>query len=55
MIYFKDLGNHGRLCNQFFQIAATLCHAIKNNDNAIFPNWEYNNFFDFQQIYNYHQ
>lgn len=45
MIYFKDLGNYGRLGNQLFQIAATVSLALENNDEAIFPEWKYNKYF----------
>jgi hypothetical protein len=42
MITFSELGNLGRLGNQFFQIAATLSHAKSIGDEAKFPKWSYN-------------
>ena len=44
MIYFKKLGNYGRLGNQLFQIATTYALALENSDEAIFPIWEYNEY-----------
>ncbi len=45
-VYFKSLGQKGRLGNQLFQLAATITLAIDNQDNFIFPNWEYKDFFN---------
>jgi hypothetical protein len=62
VIYFKELGDWGRMCNQFFQVASTVGHALKYNDIAIFPHWKYNEFLkgiktddisNFNIIYNY--
>jgi hypothetical protein len=39
------LGNYGRFGNQLFQIAATTALALENNDTAVFPNWQYNEYF----------
>ena len=36
-IYFRDLGNYGRIGNIFFQISATIGAARKYNDNYRFP------------------
>jgi len=41
MITYSLLGKMGRLGNQMFQIAATLALANRNNDQAVFPRWEY--------------
>jgi hypothetical protein len=45
MVYFRALGNYGRLGNQLFQIAAASSLALENNDIAVFPHWEYNHYF----------
>ena len=39
MITFNQLGRHGEFGNQLFQIAATIGHALKVNDEYIFPKW----------------
>lgn len=43
MITFRSLGNHGRLGNQLFQIAATIGLADKLGTTAVFPQWPYSN------------
>src|SRR3990172_8302516 len=45
-ISFSQLGKHGRLGNQLFQIASTLGMAEKYGGEAVFPNWSYENYFD---------
>src|ERR1035437_6693831 len=45
IISFSKLWNHGRLGNCFFQIMATLGIAEKNNAQANFPSWPYENYF----------
>lgn len=45
-ITYRDLGKNGRLGNQLFQIAATLSAAKKYNAVALFPEWEYQKYFD---------
>lgn len=44
MIIFDQLGNLGRLGNQFFQVAATISHAKKVGDKPIFNKWKYNQY-----------
>jgi hypothetical protein len=39
MVTFSQLGNHGEFGNQLFQIAATVGHAIKSNQEYVFPPW----------------
>jgi hypothetical protein len=46
VISFSELGKMGRLGNQCFQVAATVALALRNNDKYIFPNWEYEKFFN---------
>jgi hypothetical protein len=41
MISFKELGNLGRIGNQLFQAGTTIALALRNNDQYIFPNWDY--------------
>ncbi len=41
MISFPELGRHGRLCNQLFQIAAVIALARDNSDDYGFPAWKY--------------
>jgi len=41
MISFKELVNLGRLGNQLFQVATTIALALRNNDQYIFPYWNY--------------
>lgn len=48
MITFSQLGNKGRLGNQLFQIAATIGMAKYNNQNWVFPDWEYQSYFKHQ-------
>ena len=45
MITYSKLGQMGRFGNQLFQIAATIALAHNNNDEAVFPYWEYNYLF----------
>jgi len=40
MITFKQLGRHGRLGNQMFQIASTIGIAKMNNQQYCFPEWK---------------
>jgi hypothetical protein len=40
MITFSQLGRHGEYGNHLFQIAATIGHAIKTNDEYLFPLWK---------------
>jgi hypothetical protein len=46
VISFKELGRHGRLGNQLFQVASTLGLAEKYNGKAVFPAWRYQKYFD---------
>lgn len=39
MITFSQLGRHGELGNQLFQIAATIGHALENDQHYGFPAW----------------
>ena len=39
MITFSQLGRHGEFGNHLFQIAATIGHAVKTNDEYFFPSW----------------
>lgn len=48
IISFSKLGNHGRLGNQLFQIAATYKIAADNNADASFPQWKYQPYFNLQ-------
>jgi len=45
MICYPLLGKNGEFGNQLFQIAATVSHAIDCNDEAIFPQYNYNYLF----------
>lgn len=45
MITFSNLEKMGRLGNQLFQIATCIALAEKNNDDFIFPEWSYKNYF----------
>ena len=45
-ISFSQLGKHGRLGNQLFQIASTLGMAEKYGAEVVFPSWSYENYFD---------
>jgi len=40
-VAFSQLGDHGRLGNSMFQMAATIGVALKHNDSYIFPRWQY--------------
>src|SRR5271154_4436526 len=51
MISFKDLGKSGRLGNQIFEIAATISLALDNNDSFVFPQWEYERFFNLHDCF----
>tara|TARA_R100000008_G_scaffold52044_1_gene31412 strand:- start:449 stop:1312 length:864 start_codon:yes stop_codon:yes gene_type:complete len=44
MISFSQLGNMGRLGNQFFQVAATIGAAKKNGLEYCVPKWEVNKY-----------
>jgi hypothetical protein len=39
MVTFTQLGRHGEFGNQLFQIAATIGHAFKSNQEYMFPLW----------------
>jgi hypothetical protein len=39
MVTFSQLGKHGEFGNQLFQIAATIGHSIKSNQDYMFPRW----------------
>jgi len=47
-VSYKDIGQegHGRIGNQFFEIAATISLARENNVCALFPEWKYSKYFD---------
>lgn len=40
MVTFSQLGRHGEFGNQLFQIAATIGHALKSDQEYIFPPWK---------------
>jgi hypothetical protein len=46
IISFSQLGNHGRLGNQLFEVASTLGIAERHGAEALFPAWEYGKFFE---------
>ena len=46
MITFSNLGKMGRLGNQRFQLSTCIGLAEKNNDEYIFPKWEYEKYFN---------
>jgi hypothetical protein len=51
MITYRNLGRHGRLGNQLFQIASTIGIALDHSDAAVFPaDWVYRPFFSFPDI-----
>src|SRR3990167_10613217 len=45
-VTYSRLGKTGRLGNMLFEIAATVALAIRNNDQYLFPPWEYENDFN---------
>lgn len=45
-VTYANLGKHGRLGNQLFQIASTIGIALKNEQDFVFPLWQYENEFD---------
>jgi len=45
-VTFSQLGRYGRLGNQLFQIASTIGIALKNNQEFVFPLWQYEGEFD---------
>ena len=47
---FLRLGDHGRLGNQLFQIAATLGLAHRTGRTAVFPEWEFAPWIDVEKI-----
>jgi hypothetical protein len=51
MISFKNLGNMGRLGNQLFQIATTISLAVENNEEYMFPEWEYSSYFSLTRCF----
>jgi len=48
IISFSQLGKHGRLGNQLFQVASTLGLAERYGAEAVFPGWAYEEFFELQ-------
>lgn len=51
MITFSNLGNQGRLGNQLYQIASVIALALKNKDTYIFPQWQYEAFFNLKDCF----
>jgi hypothetical protein len=47
-LFFRGLGQRGRLGNQLFQIAATIGIAQANNLQPVFPQWRYEQEFEGQ-------
>lgn len=47
MITFTSLGRKGNLGNQLFQIASTIGIAKKNDQDYVFPKWDYATYFKF--------
>ncbi len=47
-IKFSNLGKYGRLANQLFQVASTIGLADLHGREAIFPEWEYEKYFDIE-------
>ena len=45
-ITYSELVNTGRMGNQIFQMCATICLALNNNDQYIFPSWKYEPYFN---------
>lgn len=45
MIGYSQLGRMGQFGNQLFQVAATVALAARHNDEAVFPEWQYNHVF----------
>lgn len=50
-VTFAKLGQHGRLGNCLFQMAATIALAARNRDNFSFPTWEYQNDFYIPKVF----
>jgi len=50
-ITFSQLGKNGRLGNMLFQIVTTIALAKRNNDNYIFPPWEYEQDFNLHNCF----
>jgi len=48
MISYSKLGEYGRLGNQMFQIAATIAHSRKMNEDYVIPDWKYDKYFEGQ-------
>ncbi|SEO49258.1 Glycosyl transferase family 11 [Flavobacterium sp. CF108] len=48
MLIFNSLGRKGNLGNQLFQIASTVGLAVKHNKPFSFPEWEYEEYFDYE-------
>lgn len=46
MLGFSQIGKKGNLGNQLFQIASTIGIAKKNGHEFVFPEWEYNKYFE---------
>lgn len=47
-VYFKKLGEFGKLGNALFQASCTIALAKRNNDSYFFPaSWKYKNSFNF--------
>lgn len=44
-VTFSKLGQYGRMGNCLFQMATTIALAHRNNDEYIFPRWEYEDSF----------
>jgi len=50
-ISFSQLGNHGRLANQLFQVMSTLGMAEKYETAAFFPEWQYEKYFNYPLLH----
>lgn len=47
-VSFSQLGAHGRLANQLFQVISTIGIAERNQAQAVFPEWKYEQYFDIE-------
>lgn len=51
MITFADLGKQGNMGNQLFQLSCTIALALRNNDEYVFPPWEFESEFNLHNCF----
>jgi hypothetical protein len=54
MITYTKLHKMGRLGNQLFELSCCIAAALNNNDQYIFPKWDYEKYFNLHNCFSNH-